>query len=111
VHDGQIHPMEMGDRAKTVTFQKSGWFLVRAIADVTNTFRFASTAPWYVEINNQPSTVRRESAQFFVDWSRQRIEHLTSTNLTDLQREEVLGPWKQAEQFWRNKLAGASVSR
>jgi hypothetical protein len=107
VRDGKIHPMEMGDRAKIVTFQQSGWFLVRAIADLTNTFRFASTAPWYVEINNQPSTVPRESAQFFLDWSRQRIEHLNSTNLTDLQREEVLGPWKQAEQFWRKKLAGA----
>jgi hypothetical protein len=108
VGDGKIHPMEMGDRAKTVTFQKSGWFLVRAIADLTNTFRFASTAPWYVEINNRPATVRGESAQFFLDWSRQRIEHLNSTNLTDLQREEVLGPWKEAEQFWRKKLAGAS---
>ena len=108
VRDGNIEPL---DRARPVAVQKSGWFLVRAIADLTNTFRFASTAPWYVEINNQPAPIPRESAQFFVDWSRQRIEHLNSTNLTDLQREEVLGPWKQAEQFWRNKLAGAPVSR
>ena len=107
VRDGNIQPMEMGDRANTVTFQKSGWFLVRAIADPTNTFRFASTAPWYVEINSQPSTVRPESAQFFLDWSRQRMRQLTSTNLTDLQREEVLSPWKEAEQFWRKKLADA----
>ena len=111
VRDGEIHPIEMGDRAKPLTpsvgVQKSGWFLVRAIADLTNTFRFASTAPWCIQINNQPPTVPRESAQFFLDWSRQRIERLSSTNLTDLQREEVLGPWKQAEQFWRKKLAGA----
>src|SRR5262249_15216969 len=32
-----------------VEFRESGWFLVRAIADVPDTFRFASTAPYYVE--------------------------------------------------------------
>src|SRR5262249_12511235 len=32
----------------TLQFQESGWFLVRAIADNPKTFRFASTAPYYV---------------------------------------------------------------
>ena len=34
----------------TVRFERSGWFLVRAIASEEKTFRFASTAPFYVEI-------------------------------------------------------------
>src|SRR5262249_13411157 len=34
----------------TLRFRTSGWFLVRAIADQPHTFRFASTAPFYVEI-------------------------------------------------------------
>src|SRR5262249_47039115 len=34
----------------TLTFTKSGWFLVRALADNKKTFRFASTGPYYVEI-------------------------------------------------------------
>src|SRR5678816_4229637 len=34
VHNGRISPL---DRAKPVTISESGWFLVRAIADTTNT--------------------------------------------------------------------------
>ena len=48
-----------------VTIDKSGWFLVRAITDVEETFRFASTAPWYVEIDGHSMKPDREAAAFF----------------------------------------------
>jgi hypothetical protein len=48
-----------------LTFHESGWFLVRAIANQTNTFRFASTAPFYVEAGAKPHRVSKASAQFF----------------------------------------------
>jgi hypothetical protein len=59
----------------TVTFQESGWLLVRAIADVPHTFRFASTGPFYVEVGPVARRVSRASAQFFLDgcgsaWAR-----------------------------------------
>jgi hypothetical protein len=103
VSNGRVEPL---DRTKPVTIEESGWFLIRAVAGVTNTFRFASTAPWYVEINDRPMAARRESAQFFVDWCAERMRQLQSTNLTSAQREEILAPWKEAEQFWRGKLVG-----
>jgi hypothetical protein len=109
VRNGNVVPVRKDlERTRPITIRESGWFLVRAIANVTNTFRFASTAPWYVEISNQPMVPRRDSAQFFVDWTRQRIEHLNSTNLSVAQRDEVLGPWKEAEGFWRRKLAATA---
>ena len=40
--------VELEDGAVQVT--AAGWFLVRAIADNRRTFRFTSTAPWYVEV-------------------------------------------------------------
>ena len=89
-----------------ITMDRSGWFLVRAITDVTNTFRFASTAPWYVEIAGRPPAVPRESAQFFVDWCRQRIDTLEKrVELSAAQREQVLEPWRAARKFWESKLA------
>ncbi|MSU62427.1 MAG: hypothetical protein EXS31_08530 [Pedosphaera sp.] len=89
----------------TFTLKESGWFLVRALGTATNTFRFASTAPWYVEIGGQPMKPRRESAQFFVDWCRERIANLEKlTNLTPTQRAEVLEPWRSAAEFWSKKL-------
>ena len=37
-------------------FDRSGWFLVRAVTDNPRTFRFASTAPFYVEIAKRKTT-------------------------------------------------------
>lgn len=83
------------------SFDTSGWFLVRAITDVTNTFRYASTAPWYVEIANRPPLNKKESAQFFIDWCRERIALLENRpELTAAQKNEVIEPWRAAQKFW-----------
>jgi hypothetical protein len=52
--------------------------------------------------------VRRESAQFFVDWVRERISTLKLNDPRE--REEVMEPMREAEQFWQNKLAEAQVA-
>jgi hypothetical protein len=91
-------------RRPSFTMDRSGWFLVRAMADVTNTFRFASTAPWYVEIAGRPLTAPRESAQFFVDWCQQRIDILEKrSELNAAQKEQVIEPWRVARKFWEAK--------
>jgi hypothetical protein len=105
VQNGRVEHL---DRTKPITVSESGWFLVRAIAEVTNTFRFASTAPWYVEIGEQARPVRRESAQFFFEWCRERMAVLEKApNLAPEQRNEVLTPWREAESFWRKKASTA----
>jgi hypothetical protein len=89
-----------------LTFDQSGWFLVRAITDNPKTFRFASTAPWYVEIGDEPR-VSKASAQFFLDWVGQRMQRV---KLDDpAQREAVLQYHRQAEQFWEKLAARANA--
>lgn len=89
-----------------LNFKESGWFLVRTIADVPQTFRFASTAPFYVEIGGQPR-VSRASALFFLDWVRERT---TRVKLDDpAQRAEVLEHHAMAEKFWSEKVAQANA--
>jgi len=90
----------------TLTFKESGWFLVRAIADVPETFRFASTAPFYVEAPGQPLRVSRESARFFLDWVRERMAAIKLDDAKQL--EEVLTYQRQAEQFWQKKVSEAT---
>jgi hypothetical protein len=91
----------------TMRVNESGWFLVRVIADVADTFRFASTAPFYVEIGNGPPRISRTSAQFFLDWVRERAAKI---NLPDAQHQaEVLEFHTAAEAFWRQKLAAANA--
>ncbi len=90
-----------------LTFAESGWFLVRAIAENPKTFRFASTAPYYVEIGDAQRRVSRASAQFFLDWVRERMRRV---KLDDpIQREEVLRHHRQAEQFWEERVAQANA--
>ena len=87
-------------------FDQSGWFLVRAVAKVPRTYRFASAGPFYLEIEGHPKFISKSSAQFFLDWTRERI---TQIQLKDpVQREEVLDYYRKAETFWKQRVSAAS---
>jgi hypothetical protein len=98
--------LKRGGQFATLTFKESGWLLVRAIADVPETFRFASTAPFYVEAPGQPARVSRNSACFFLDWVRERMATIKLDEPKQL--EEVLTYQRQAEQFWQKKVSEAT---
>ena len=91
----------------TLSFQESGWFLVRVIADNPKTFRFASTAPYYVEIGDAKRRVSKSSAQFFLDWVRQRAKRVQVDDAG--QREEVLRHHHKTEEFWQELVSKANA--
>jgi hypothetical protein len=90
-----------------LTFQSSGWFLVRAVADNQKTFRFASTAPYYVEIGAAKQRISKASAKFFLDWVEERAQRVQLADAK--QREEVLKHHRDAEKFWRERVAMANA--
>jgi hypothetical protein len=90
-----------------VTFKESGWFLVRVIADAPNTFRFASTGPFYVEVGQTPRRVSRASAEFFLDWIRERKSQIKIND--PRQQAEVIAYHNEAEKFWEQKLTHANA--
>jgi hypothetical protein len=115
IKDGRVERrVPYDDWAKThslgrVRFEHSGWFLVRAIAEVPETFRFASTGPFYVEIGEGQGRRRisKASAQFFLDWVRERSRRL---ELDDpARRQEVLQYHERAERFWEDLVARANA--
>ena len=93
---------------KSLVFDRSGWFLVRAIADVPTTFRFASTAPFYVEVGDRPAAVHRADVAFFLEWIDARISALNEDSqkrLTDPgQKAAVLEPHREARRFFEGLL-------
>jgi hypothetical protein len=91
----------------SLKFTESGWFLVRVIADNPKTFRFASTAPFYVEVGDTKRRVSRASAQFFLDWVRERMPRVKLADAAQL--EEVLAHHRAAERFWQEKVALANA--
>jgi hypothetical protein len=100
----------MGERLRPrpLVFESSGWFLVRAIAAVPGTFRFASTAPFYVEVGRVPVTVHREDVVFFLRWIDERIAALEADPKGELgdsaRKEEVLRPHREARRFFEHLL-------
>ena len=54
-------------RLPKLHFKQSGWFLVRAVTDLSDTYRLAMTAPYFVEIG-YGRRVSKRAAQFFLDW-------------------------------------------
>jgi hypothetical protein len=114
VRNGEVNETIPVDPSKTdqeltarIEFDESGWFLVRAIADVEHTFRFASTAPYYVEIGDAPRRISRRAAQFLVDWVGERTAQI---QLADpLQQAEVLQFHAAALQFWKGRLEQANA--
>ena len=104
IHNGRVLPIKLPG---SVRFQHSGWFLVRAIADLDQTFRFALTGPWYVEIGKEPRPVRKQSAQFFLDWTRERFSKLDTMNFNG--KDEVLETVRDAEAYWKQKVESATV--
>jgi hypothetical protein len=90
-----------------VRFAESGWFLVRVIADNAKTFRFASTAPYYVEIGEGKRRVSKASAQFFLDWVGERAKRVKLED--EGQRQEVLRHHADARKFWEEILTKANA--
>jgi hypothetical protein len=90
----------------SILFKESGWFLARTIADNKKTFRFASSAPFYVEIGPIKRRISKASVRFFLDWTRERKERI---KLDDpAQRTEVLAHHLRAERFWLERLKKAN---
>lgn len=104
IHNGRVLSAKLPG---SIRIKESGWFLVRAIADLDHTLRFALTGPWYVEIGKHPRPVRKQSAQFFLDWTRERFSRLDAMEFDG--KTEVLETVRKTEAFWKGKVESANV--
>lgn len=92
-----------------IEVREPGWILVRAMTNVAETFRFASTAPWYIESPNTTHRISKRSAEFFLDWVNERITKVNS-NLTDQEELTSVLEWHlNARRFWLEKRATANA--
>jgi hypothetical protein len=101
VRDGRV----VGTAPGRLSFKESGWFLVRAVTENPKTFRFASTAPWYVEIGGKPR-ISRASAKFFLDWVDEREKRVKLDDPEE--KKAVLEHHAAARRFWQSRLDQAT---
>ncbi len=112
VQDGQVrNSIRFQDYVKTghlppLHFTKSGWFLLRAVAEISDTYRFAMTGPYWVEFGGKPR-VSRKSAQFFLDWVYERARQI---HIDDpAKRREVMEYHRKARDFWKGLVEKATA--
>jgi hypothetical protein len=113
IKNGELaHQVRLDDWAKTggklppLQFRQSGWFVLRAVCDVPDTYRHATTAPYYVEIGGTPR-ISKSAAQFFLDWVDERAKNM---RLDDgAEREAVLTYHRQAREFWQDLVERANA--
>ena len=94
---------------RQVTFASDGWFLVRVIADVEHTFRFASTAPFYLQGAARSERIGRESSRFFLDWAEERAERVRRNVESAEEERAVLEHHEDAIRFWNNRVSSANA--
>ena len=90
-------------RASVTVFSR-----LRTIVDNPVTFRFASTAPFYVE-SPAPRRVSRQSVTFFRDWVDERIARIKKTVTDARQRAEILRDHEAARTYWEKRLSEANA--
>jgi hypothetical protein len=108
----QVIPLAGTDKSNVrarLKFDESGWFLVRAVADHPQTFRFASTAPYFVEIGTTRARVSRRCVQFFLDWLDERRARVSQKLREPAKLREVLKHHDDARRFWRRLLSQANA--
>ncbi|HRK33465.1 MAG TPA: CehA/McbA family metallohydrolase [Candidatus Hydrogenedentes bacterium] len=91
----------------TLHFDESGWFMVRCITDNPKTFRFASTAPFYVEIGRKKSRISRTAVQFLLDWTNERIARVKHDD--PVKKGELVEIYAGAARIWEERLKRANA--
>jgi hypothetical protein len=113
VKNGQVeHTIRLEEYKKAgklpkVRFDRSGWFLVRAVTDLPKTYRFAMTGPYYVEIAYQ-RRISRSAVQFFVDWVYDRARQVQKIE-DPTERAAVLAAHRAARDYWQGLLGKANA--
>ena len=113
VKDGQVvQQVRLDQYAKAkgklppITFDRSGWMLIRAVTNHPKSYRFGMTGPFYVSLGQKPR-ISRKSAQFFLDWVGERSQQL---RLDDPQQKaEVLATHGAARAYWLDLLNRANA--
>jgi hypothetical protein len=105
-HSVRFAKYAQSGRLPMLQFDRSGWFLIRAVTDLSVTYCFAMTAPYYVEFDYQPR-ISRGSAQFFLDWIYERARQIRIED--PARHREVLDQHREARDFWRQLVESANA--
>ncbi len=96
-------------RLPPVTFDESGWFLVRTVTNNESRFELASTGPYYVERAGRPR-ISKQSVQFFLDWIDAASDHIRKLpKLDETEQAAMLAEQATARAFFEGLFVKANA--
>ena len=84
-------------RLPELSFEQSGWMLVRAVTNDRERYQLAMSAPYFIQIGDRPR-VSRKAVQFFQDW--------LSRLPTDAPHARF---HRAASRFWQSRLEAVTT--
>ena len=91
----------------TLHFDRSGWFLVRAVTDLPKTYRFAMTGAVLRRDRPRSGGSARARPSSFVDWVYERAKQIKLDDPE--QQKEVLQWHRHARDYWQDLLSKANA--
>ncbi len=95
-----------GGKIPVQSIKESGWMVVRVITERDHTYRIATTAPYYLEVGDQPR-ISRSAVEFFQTWLERSATQIAA--LDEPARSAAAPYVEAARKFWQQRLATASV--
>lgn len=95
---------KQGGRIPALLVEESGWLVIRVITERAHTYRFATTAPYYIEIGGQPR-ISAAAVKFFQTW----LEVSAAQTAKSPQAQAAQPFIESARAFWSRRLAEANV--
>ncbi len=95
-----------GGRIPAQTIRESGWLVIRVVSERSDTYRLATTAPYYFEIGGQPR-ISRSAVEFFRTWLGKCNQQIADL---DAATQAAYAPYsRSADEFWQKRLSAATV--
>lgn len=112
IHNGRVHYSARldefaaaGGKIPPIIAESSGWVLVRVVTEISEHFRAAVSAPWFIDFPDRPR-VTRTSVRFFRQWLADYEQRLLGLPPHLLARHV---PYvRAARAFWAAKEAEAT---
>lgn len=94
-------------RLPELKFDEPGWFLIQAVTNNSKVYKYASSGPFYVEVEGKKPHISKESTQFFLDWLKlmeKQPHHKKARS-----KKEDLADIQAAKKFWQELNNNATV--
>jgi hypothetical protein len=97
---------KQGGKIPALEISESGWLVVRVVTQCEETYRLATTAPYYVEVDGK-LRIERSACEMFLKWLEKSIQEQKANDAQTAQASESY--YQGALEFWRKRVEMATV--